>query len=142
MTTFETNPALLPRLVPRTVQENIIEIIKNENHPISLSTLTKHSSDFLQAIIPSHDDIKEIEEATRAQSKSARWYDEHHCRITASNFGTFCKGSVTTCKIKSLLYSGFESKFTSNAILWGKLHEISAFQQYQKLIVKSISIKS
>ena len=39
--------SLLPRPVPRTVKENIIEIIKNENHPISLPTLNKHSSLYL-----------------------------------------------------------------------------------------------
>ena len=77
------------------------------------------------------EDIKRVEISTRGQSKSIRWYDEHHCRISASNFGTFCKGLITTNKVKSLLYSGFKSTFTSSAIPWGKTHETSAFHQYQ-----------
>ena len=77
------------------------------------------------------EDIKRVELSTRGQSKSIRWYDEHHCRISASNFGTFCKALITTNKVKSLLYSGFKSPFTSSAILLGKTHETSAFHQYQ-----------
>ena len=62
-------------------------------------------------ITPTCDEIKKIEVTARKQSKCTRWYEEHNCRITASNFGKFCKGSVTSNKVNTLLYNGFESKF-------------------------------
>ncbi len=117
--------------VPQAVQSAIHAAINEEPHPIQLSKLHKYELDFLSRITYSVKDVVEVEAATRAQSKSSRWYEEHHCRITASNFGKFCKGSITMPKLKSLLYSGFKSTISSSAILWGKTHEASAFRQYQ-----------
>ena len=97
-------PATIPS-VPKSVQSDIHATINEEPRSIQLSKLQKYESDFLSKITYSvTEDVVEVEVATRAQSKSSRWYEEHHCRITASNFGTFCKGSVTTNKLKSLLY--------------------------------------
>ena len=117
--------------VPKSVQSDIHAAINEEPRPIQLSKLQKYESDFLSKITYSVKDVVEVEVTTRAQSKSSRWYEEHHCRITASNFGTFCKGSVTTNKLKSLLYSGFKSTISSSAILWGRTNEASAFRQYE-----------
>jgi hypothetical protein len=123
-------PTSLPA-VPRVVQLQVQEAVKKEFQPISQSRLNELASNFLQMLIYSPEDIKRVEFATKGQSTCARWFEEHHCRISSSNFGTFCKGTVTTNKVKSLLYSGFKSTVSSSAILWGKTHEASAFQQYQ-----------
>ena len=88
---------------------------------------------FINQITVSEEDIVRVEAATRDQSQSPRWHHERQCRITSSVFGLFCKGCVSTCKVKTLLYdTDTTSKASSSSILWGKLHESTAFEQYRR----------
>ena len=103
-------------LIPRSSQIRIQKAVMDEPQPISLNSLRKHSKAFLDMITISH------------ESQSPRWYHERHCRITSSNFGLCCKGNVTTSKIKALFYHDETSKISNSAILWGRLHETTAFE--------------
>ena len=124
-------------LIPRSSQIRIQKAVMDEPQPISLNSLRKHGKAFLDMITISHESISKIEVATRKQSQSPRWYHERHCRITSSNFGLCCKGNVTTSKIKALLYHDETSKISNSAILWGRLHETTAFEQYESSMCSS-----
>ncbi len=69
-----------------------------EPHPICLNALYKHGLDFAKMISLTEIDILKVESATR--ELKPRWFQERHCRITSSVFGKFCKGLVTTAKVK------------------------------------------
>ena len=123
-----TAGSLLP-LIPKAAQFRIQTAIKAEAHTLSLSVLHQRMINFMKMITHSKEDCARIEVATRLQSKCVHWFEERHCQYSYSNFSNMRK-SVTTSKIKSLLYSLDKSSVTSSAILWGKLHEKSAFHQY------------
>ena len=119
-------------LTPRSLKTRVQAAVMNEPQPLSLMSLYKHGMDFLNMITLSKEDISNVEAATKGQSDSRRWYEERHCRLTSSNFGELCKGCITTNKVKSVVYGGFEaSKASNSAILWGKLHESDAFSKYE-----------
>ena len=99
---------------------------------ISQIKLIQYAKLFLNMITISAEDALKIESCTREQSLTPRWYHERKCRLTSSNFGTFCKGAITTAKVKTLLYKE-SSKLSNTAIMWGKLHESTAFDQYQSM---------
>ena len=130
---------------PRSSQLQVQAELSQEPQPISLAVLYKYGLDFLSKIKYSEKEMKDVEAATRKQSQCTRWYEEHHCRITASNFGMMCKGAVTTSKVKLLLYNGFDSsgsKQSNSAILWGKLHEPSAFHQYKSTLPDTMVLQN
>ena len=122
-------------LVPRSSQIRTQTAVMKEPQPISLDSLQNHGRAFLKMISVSQDDIDKIEAATKQQSLKPRWYQERQCRITSSNFGLFCKGVVTTAKVKGILYdeNTSSSKLSNSAITWGRLHETSAFEQYEMI---------
>jgi hypothetical protein len=128
-----TTEEVLPP-IPKFHQKHIREAIATEPHPISLAKLNSYASKFIEIITYTPAVIKKVELATRYQRKSTRWFEEHYCRITSSNFGIFCKGSITTNKITELLYRGFKSTVCSSAIIWERTHEQSAFNQYMALL--------
>uniref|UniRef100_A0A1X7VDB0 YqaJ viral recombinase domain-containing protein n=2 Tax=Amphimedon queenslandica TaxID=400682 RepID=A0A1X7VDB0_AMPQE len=119
-------------LVPQSSQLRIQAAIRNEPQPLSLQCLFSHAKLFLNMITVSAEDALKIESCTREQTLTPRWYHERKCRLTSSNFGTFCKGAITTAKVKTLLYKE-SSKLSNTAIMWGKLHESTAFDQYQSI---------
>ena len=69
-----------------------------------------------------------IEERTRNQSKNKFWFEQRAYRITASNFGQFCKMSETTDRVKSFIQS--RQFFTSASVRHGLLYEDIAFAEY------------
>ena len=119
-------------LVPHSSQIRIQAAISNEPQPISLQCLFKYAKSFLEMINVSAEDALKIESCTREQSLKPRWFHERKCRLTSSNFGAFCKGAITTAKVKTLLYKE-SSKLSNSAIMWGKLHESTAFDQYRSI---------
>jgi hypothetical protein len=123
--------------IPRSAQFRVQTALKREPQPVSLAALHKHMMDFMKMIMYCQEDCQRIEVATRHQSKCVRWHEERHCRVTSSNFSSLCK-SITTCKVKSLLYSDNKSTLSISAILWGRLHEKSAFDQYQSTLYLKI----
>ncbi len=126
-------------LIPRSSQTRIQLAITKEPKPISLQSLHMHGRAFLSMITVSELNIGKIEVATRAKSQTPRWYEERHCWITSSNFGLLCKGNVTTRKVKGLLYSK-SSKLNNSATLWGRLHESTAFEQYETTMCSTSSL--
>ena len=105
---------------------------QREPKPPTLQTIYQHGLMFTDMICHSRGDRERIELHTRKQSKSARWFEEHYGRLTSSSFGNFCKGSITTSKVNSVLSIGKHSasKQTNSAIQWGQLHEETAYQIY------------
>ena len=129
-------------LVPRSVQIRLQAELKSQHQPISLDSLDVLCKTFLEQITISEEDIVRVEAATRDQSQSPRWHHERQCRITSSSFGIFCKGCISACKVKTLLYdTDTTSKVSSSAILWGKLHESTAFEQYSKSLAPNEHIR-
>lgn len=104
-------PDILPvddiNLVYSHEQEVESEVIKNKdisplkNHPPSLDDILRKAESILEMISVDDDKIAEIEEATRDQSNSSRWYAERCTRITASK----CKRALmkeTTSPTKAM----------------------------------------
>ena len=130
-----TVPSLPPSPILSVSQ--IQSSLNKEAQPISLASLYNHAMQLLQKLSYSQEDCKVVELATRNQSQCVR----RQYRITASNFGTICKGAITTSKLKWLLCSSNSSIQTSSAIVWGKLHEPSAFEQYQAQLPSSMVLR-
>ncbi|XP_033725418.1 uncharacterized protein LOC117345238 [Pecten maximus] len=73
---------------------------------------------------------KFIEKNTRLQSKTSFWFNERQYRITASNFGVFCRLKNTTDPVNT-----FQQKkkfFTSKSVRHGINYEAQALALYQK----------
>ena len=134
-----TMPLLPPS--PLLSVSQIQSSLKKEAQPISLASLYNHAMLLLHKLTYSQEDCKLVELATRNQSQCVRWFEERQYRITASNFGTICKGTITTSKLKWLLYSSNSSVQTSSAIVWGKLHESLAFEQYKAALPLSMELR-
>ena len=119
---------------PRSSQARVQAAIQKNEQPISLSELSANGKDFLQRITLSKADIKQIEMATRKQTLCARWHEERYCHITSSVFGMLCKGRITSSKLQSVLYNSSQKMLSTcnSAILWGRLHESTAFEKYKE----------
>lgn len=79
--------------------ENIISPIKN--HPASLHDILTKAESIINKNCVDDEKVKEIEEDTRDQSKSNKWYAHRHPRITASK----CKRALlkdTTSPTKAM----------------------------------------
>lgn len=85
-------------------------------------------------------DVKKIEEDTRNQSDSEKWYYERKKRITASRFGQVCKmRSNTSCKntVYNILYAGnVQSKY----LQYGRDTEPIARKKAECIIGEKIQI--
>uniref|UniRef100_A0A1X7VHP1 SWIM-type domain-containing protein n=1 Tax=Amphimedon queenslandica TaxID=400682 RepID=A0A1X7VHP1_AMPQE len=134
-----TVPPLPPS--PLLSVSQILSSLKKEAQPISLASLYNHAIQLLHKLTYSQEDCKVVELATRNQSQCVRWFEERQYRITASNIGTICKGAITTSKLKWLLCSSNSTVQTSSAIVQGKLHESSAFEQYKSELPSSMVLR-
>ncbi|KAK3108400.1 hypothetical protein FSP39_007216 [Pinctada imbricata] len=74
---------------------------------------------------------KFIEKNTRVQSKTSFWFDEREYRITASNFGTFCRLRDSTDPVKT--FHQKKKFFTTKSVRHGINYEAEAFAKYQNL---------
>ena len=55
-------------------------------HPPSLNDIRNAGEDFSHSLILGEAEIEKIENDTRGQSESERWFEERYKRITVSNF--------------------------------------------------------
>ena len=86
--------------------------------------------DFIKGITPTIDEKKVIEEKTRLQAFSARWNEEHHCRLTASSFGQVILHKSGFQKLaKTILHTKIPASVPS--IKWGRDNESPAFSEYK-----------
>lgn len=75
------------------------------------------------------DDTKEVEQSTRDQSNSDRWFKEREQRLTASNFGLVMQRKADPSL--PFLRSIFEKKnVRAPALQYGKKHESTAKEEY------------
>ncbi|KAL4101121.1 hypothetical protein QTP88_021141 [Uroleucon formosanum] len=84
--------------------------------------------------------IKKIEEDTRNQSESDKWYYERKKRITASRFGQVCKmRSNTSCKniVYNILYAG---NVKSKSLQYGRDTEHIARKKAECIIGKKVQM--
>ncbi|XP_060855780.1 uncharacterized protein LOC132950906 [Metopolophium dirhodum] len=98
----------------------------------------KKKKEFLTSL--ENADIKKIEDDTRNQSESEKWYYERKKRITASRFGQVCKmRSSTSCKntVYNILYAGnVQSKY----LQYGRDTEPIARKKAECIIGEKIQI--
>ena len=80
-----------------------------------------------------------IEEATRAQSTSARWYRERSIRLTASNFGTIMNMRASTDPGPLVQRLINPEPLKVPAVLWGKENEGRARTAYETLRGKKVT---
>ena len=74
--------------------------------------------------------VRDIEQSTRDQSKNSLWFSVRQYRLTASNFGTVYHRLPTTPPQSLVLQIIKGSNFSSAATDWGKKQEPVAFRQY------------
>ena len=127
MPVVPNNPSIRLPLVPCSIQMQIQSALMKEPQPVSLNCLYTHAMSFLDALTVSSENLKTIEESTREQHLKPRWHRKRHCRLISFNFGKFASQVKI---INSLLYGGHDSKNSNSAIIWGQLHELSAFEEY------------
>ena len=80
-------------------------------------------------IRPSDEQRKAVERKTRRQGSCLRWREEHHLRLTASNFGKVVLRKSNFPKLaEEITFSSIPDTIPS--IRWGRMHENDAFAQY------------
>jgi hypothetical protein len=81
------------------------------------------------------EEIKNLEELTRAQRDSSAWHEQRTVRLTASNFGRVCNMRPSTDRsnfVKELLIpSSVGNKFTK----YGIENEINAFNSLKQILI-------
>ena len=122
-------------LIPRSVQCRMKLKLYSMPLPPSLQVLQEVGQEFIDTITPNSQQRSEIEKATRMQANCVRWYEERHCRLTASNFGAVVKRrSAYTNLATSLLSRRVLS--TVRALKWGRDHKKIALAQYSSEIAR------
>jgi hypothetical protein len=112
---------------------NNADSVSETNHQI-LDSCLKY---FHENIFVTLNDILHVEKATREQSECDEWFLERRKRITASNFGKFCKCKSDTalCNlVRRIAYP--QPKLNTVAIKHGKRYEQVALEKYGELYTK------
>lgn len=129
---------LLPP-IPRSLREKVLFTMRGMEHPLCLKQVAALGKGYLDKLTHDQDDIRALEVATRSQSTSKRWYEEHFTRLSASNFGEIIKSKkpVNMCAKK---LQPFKSQFSSGAIQWGKENEVKAREQYSSQLTQGLAV--
>ena len=101
-------------------------------HPPSLHDIKSKADTIIQKLSVSEDDICQIEEATRDQSRSKRWFTERSPRITASQ----CKRALmkTTSPTKAVSeILGYNNNIETDCMRDGIKSEGVIIQQYTNM---------
>ena len=110
-------------------------------HPPSLNGI-RNVEDFSHSLILSEAEIEKIENDTRGQSESERWFEERHKRITASNFhSVYVRRSTTdpSALIKTLL--GY-NRASTKAMKFGLAKEaVARYMKYLSVKERCIEFK-
>ena len=96
----------------------------------SLTSLKQTISAFKESLRLNDDQIREVEQATRDQRLSSRWYSERRFRITASNFGAILHRKESTPPDKLVLHILQQKTFSSPATQYGIANEPVAMTEY------------
>ena len=106
---------------------------------LTYSDLVEESEELYKSYQLSEAQVKAVEEATRGQSKSKIWHEQHAGRVTASTLKAALATSVANPSpslIKSICYPQSHA-FTSAACAWGQKHESTArgvyYSKYAKI---------
>lgn len=98
-----------------------------------VSFTEKNKNDFIVSLKKTAEEIVNIEQLTRGQSRNPLWIERRRNLLTASNFGAVCKLRKTTNPIK-LVKSILEPTFTGSvATRWGCDHEDIAKKAFESL---------
>ena len=113
-------------LIPQSVQCHMKLKLYSMPLPPSLQILQELGQEFIDTITPNSQQRSEIEKATLLQTNCVHWYEEMHCRLTASNFGAVVKrrSAYTTSLLSRKVIS------TVQALKWGRNHDKIALAQY------------
>lgn len=111
-----------------------------DNVDITTETNKKCFSDFAHSVASSctAEDRHLIEQTTREQVKSERWFEMREGRLTSSYFGEVYKRKAET-KHDNLLKTvmGYRPPTDNEHLRWGRTHEAAARRVYQKEMKKS-----
>ena len=122
-------PSQLLPPIPRSLREKALVSMRGMEHPLCLKQIATLGQVYLDKLTHDQNNRRALEVATRSQSISKRWYEEHFTRLSASNFGEIIK-SKQPVKMCAKLLKPFKSQFSSGAIQWGKENEKKARDQY------------
>ncbi|XP_033729808.1 uncharacterized protein LOC117319004 [Pecten maximus] len=94
-----------------------------------MSTATPEMKHHFAAVVDSDIDcMRHIEKNTRLQSKSKFWFEQREYRITASNFGSFCRMKEATDPVRT--FKQKKKFFTTRSVRHGLNYEAMAFAKY------------
>ena len=80
--------------IPRASQDRVQRLLRQQMRPVSLNdifTFCEMLLELLKLLKPSQTNITAIQQATRKQHDSKRWYEEQFGRLTSSEFGAIIK---------------------------------------------------
>ena len=92
---------------------------------------------FKQNILVTLNDLLQVEKDTLAQSECDEWFAERRKRITASNFGKFCKSKTDAAVCNLIRRIAYPQKnLNTEAIKHGKKYEIIALEKYRHTCIQ------
>ena len=126
---------------PQTVLEGFPRILSTLYDPslttYDLDSLEDYCKNIVISITPAQQ--SNVEEATRAQTSSPKWFSYRTGRITASKIFDVCRTSVnkpSVSLIKSICYPE-AYKFSTVATTWGCQHEKVALEVYRDMMISN-----
>ena len=129
-------PAFLSRFSSQSVPAILSDLYNDSMASLPYTDLVNAGEVIFDEIEVTEDHCKTIEQETRAQSKSRRWFLYRTGRVTASNFKAAAKTNSeaslpSISLIKRVCYPEIY-KFYSSATSWGIDHEGQALEQYSE----------
>lgn len=118
-------------MVPRTLNLDYGEIVDKPD--LDEDTLKMAKDTFIQNLMKTEEQRKEVEKRTILQSESGEWLELRRSMLTASNFGKIVKRKETnTCQntVKNLLYKPNIQNVSS----------ISHGRKYEKIAIEQLSV--
>ena len=143
----ETNPTAViftvtnPRPNPPTPRPSLpipfSSLYNPEYTNLSHTELATKCGEILQNITVSQEESTNVEELTRNQSLSTKWFKYREGRLTASNFYDICHTNIqrpSVSLIKRIMQ--YVPSIDTPAIKWGKTKEESALKAYTDLMAQ------
>ena len=123
--------------IPRASQDHVQHLLRQQMRSVSLSDIFTSREMLLELLKPSQTNITAIEQATRKQHDSKRWYEERFGRLTSSEFGAIIKCRQYQGYAQRMLYP-VQSRLSTSAIQWGKHNEPIAIGNNMNTITYAI----
>ncbi|EDO30936.1 predicted protein [Nematostella vectensis] len=99
---------------------------------LNIDDLLKKSKETFHAMKITPQQARDIEEATREQSKSSLWFGMRAGRITSSKFHQACHTNPLSPSVSLIKDVCYGSKFLTAAVRWGRTHEKDALDKYKQ----------